>query len=248
MKLLQLESLGDIGILRFHRPEVLNALSSSLLEEMSLLLEKITQEGNIKVLILSGSGDRAFSAGADIKEMKTMNRKELLAYCSLGQKVVNQLKIAPFVTIAAIQGFALGGGLEMALGCDFIYASQDATLGLPEVNLGLIPAFGGISHIIEAVGIRRAKELLLTGASLSAKEAYEYGLVNHLCAPKELIDHCRKIAEKITQNSSFAVAKLKKAIMEGSELSDEERLKLEANFCSECQENQDFSHRTSRFQ
>ena len=169
MQFLRFEQEGHLGLLQLYRPDALNALNNQVLEELSSFFQKKSQEESLKVLIVTGSGTKAFCAGADVKEMQKMSHKEIMHLANLGHRVASSMEKAPFVTIAAINGFALGGGLEMALGCDFIYASKKAKLGLPELSLGLIPGFGGTQRLSRAIGTRLAKEMIFTGEIFSAE-------------------------------------------------------------------------------
>ncbi|KKL68762.1 hypothetical protein LCGC14_2121730 [marine sediment metagenome] len=177
MELISFEKRGQTGILKVNRPEALNALNRAVLEELQRFLSSGVSSENIRALIFTGEG-KAFIAGADIKEMQALDGAGIGEFCELGQGVTNSLASLEMVTIAAVNGFALGGGLEMALACDFIYASTGAKLGQPEVTLGIIPGFGGTQRLSRAVGVRLAKELITTGRFLGAEEALRIGLVN----------------------------------------------------------------------
>lgn len=234
MEYLNLEISNDVAILKVNRPQVLNALNGALLKEMQHFLQSTALEKQIKVLILTGAGDKAFIAGADIKEMSSMTQEQMESFSELGQNVANILETAPFITIAAVNGYALGGGLEMALACDFIYASKAAVLGLPEVTLGIIPGFGGTQRLRDAVGNRLAKEMIMTGKKISAEEAKEVGIVNKVCDPVTLIEECKKCAETILKNSFAAVIGVKNAINGGQQLGYVAAFELEKNICVGC--------------
>ncbi len=191
------EKRGSVGIFKINRPEVLNALNKKLLEEFLLFLDLIPRTQQIKALILTGEGEKAFIAGADIKEMQGMDFLQMKQFCELGQKVTLALENAPFLTVAAVNGYALGGGLEMALACDFIYASKTAKVGLPEVSLGIIPGFGGTQRLARAIGTRLAKEMIMSGKVISAEEAQKLGIINHLSEPQDLLKDCFQIIESI---------------------------------------------------
>lgn len=231
MKHLLFEQRGTVGILTVNRPESLNALNHDVLHEMASFLEG---KRDLRGLILTGAGEKAFIAGADIKEMLPMDAAAMMQFCSLGQKVSNLLENAPFVTLASVNGFALGGGLEMALACDFIYASTSAKLGLPEVTLGLIPGFGGTQRLTRAVGTRQAKEIIMSGKPLKAAEAQEVGIVNRVCAPDTLHAESLSCLEGIAQNSFYAVMQAKQAINVGQSLAMTESLELEKQMCAVC--------------
>jgi enoyl-CoA hydratase len=218
MKYLEIDEAGDTGILRINRPDALNALNQEVLEDFCSFFHNKGQALKIKVLILTGKGEKAFCAGADVKEMQEMTHKEILHLANLGHQVASFLENAPFVTIACLNGFALGGGLEMALGCDFIYASKDAKIGLPEVSLGLIPGFGGTQRLSRTIGSRMAKEMIFTGEILSAETAKNLGLVNKVCQADTLLQSATDTAKRIIANSFFAVQQAKLAIHHGVQL------------------------------
>jgi enoyl-CoA hydratase len=234
MKNLIYEKKDKIGLLKINRPQVLNALNKETLDELLKFLNEVSVQDGIKVLIVTGEGEKAFIAGADIKEMQQMDSLQMLQFCSLGQAVTHALDSAPFVTIAALFGYALGGGLEMALACDFIYAAQSAKVGLPEINLEIIPGFGGTKRLSSAVGIRLAKEMILTGKILAASEAYEVGLINKLCHEGDLLKECFETAEIVVKHSSHVISQAKHAINQGFHLSIPQALELERNMCAVC--------------
>lgn len=223
-----------IGILKINRPEVLNAINRATLEEMlDFLRNKIKQE-ECRSLIITGAGEKSFIAGADIKEMKEMTPTELLEFTRLGQEVTIAISKAPMLVIAAVNGYALGGGFEMALACDFIIASKSAKFGLPEVSLGTIPGFGGTQRLSRIVGTRLAKELVMSGRTFNAEEAHTYRIVNHIVENEALIKECSVISSEIIRHSFFAILQAKRSIDAGYSLSIEEALELERNMCAVC--------------
>lgn len=224
----------NIAVIKVNRPKVLNALNKDVLKEMQRFLEATALEKKVKAVILTGEGDKAFIAGADIKEMNSYNKHQILEFCQLGQNVANALETAPFLTIAAVNGFALGGGLEMALACDFIYASDKAVLGLPETTLGLIPGFGGSQRLSRAIGTRSAKELIMSGRKIDAKTAESLGIVNRVCSPPELLSQCKQTTQEILKNSFSAVIGAKNAINCGMQLGLTSALELERNIFLSC--------------
>lgn len=226
----QLES--DIYVLKINRPHALNALDKETLLELEQFLATYRYEAPFKVLIITGSGNKSFVAGADIKEMQAMQHLDMLQFCTRGQDVFNAFAKAPFVLIAAINGYALGGGLEMAMAADFIYASRTAKLALPEVSLGIIPGFGGTQRLARMIGISRAKELIMSGRLFSAEEGKNMGLINKVCEPEELIPACVHTAKEIRQHSFWAVLQAKRAINVGAAMSLEEALEVERNMCA----------------
>lgn len=204
------EREGRLALVKLNRPEVLNALSSALLEELDETLRALE---DCDVVIVTGSG-KAFAAGADIAEISKMTPGEWEDYLALGNRVMDRIERAPFVVIAAVNGYALGGGLELALACDLILADQEAFLGLPEASLGLMPSFGGVKRLTRLVGPLAAKELMLTGKSLSAHEAIRVGLVNRVCSGSSLLPECRTFAKEIQNNSQEAVVAIKRSVVE----------------------------------
>lgn len=234
MKYLSYEKDGDIGVLTVNRPEVLNALNRAVLVEIRDFLDHTVKDDHLKVLIFTGEGEKAFIAGADIKEMKALKHTEILEFLELGQGVTHLLESAHFVTLAAVNGYALGGGMEMALACDFIYASKNAKLGLPEVSLGIIPGFGGTQRLSRAIGTRLAKEMILTGKHITAEEAHKLGVVNAVCEPDKLLEECHATAQKIAKHSSIAVQQGKNAVNSGYQLGIHEALEIERNMFVVC--------------
>lgn len=244
MKHLIFEQRGVVGVLQINRQKAFNALNRETLEEMRDFFDTAPE---IRALILTGAGDKAFIAGADIREMQAMQPEEMLSYLLLGQEVANDIDTAPFVTIAALNGYALGGGLEMALACDFIYAKRGALLGLPEVTLGMIPAFGGTRRLCQAIGVRGAKELILSGRSMTAEEAFNIGLVNRICEPGTLMEQCYVTIGNILRNSFTAAMHAKEAIGEGFGLDPHDAMELEKNLAFICFSSRDREEGMSAF-
>jgi enoyl-CoA hydratase len=219
-----------VWVLTIHRPEALNALNGQVLNEMADALRQIGEidfEG-ARALIITGSGDKAFVAGADIKEIANLTEDQAFAFAQKGQSIFHELNLLKIPVIAAVNGFALGGGLELALGCDFIFAADHAKFGLPEVSLGLIPGFGGTVRLARAVGIRKARELTFTGDLIGAHEALELGLVNRVAPAGELMNVVMKTVDTILNRGPVAIAAAKKSINQSYELDVEEAQKTEA--------------------
>ena len=188
---------GGIATITFNRPEVLNALKMGTLSEVGEAIRTIADDEEVRALILTGAGDRAFVAGADIKELQKLTPISAKYFAVKGQEVLFALESLNIPVIACVNGFALGGGCEIALACDFIYASETAQLGQPEINLGIIPGFGGTQRLLRLVGRALAKELCLTGVMISAQEAKDIGLVNKVFPPETLMEETRKVASLI---------------------------------------------------
>jgi enoyl-CoA hydratase len=209
-----LERRGPVAVLTLDRPKALNALNTATLEALCVRCDEIAGDAELRAVVLTGAG-RAFAAGADIAEMRAQSPGEAEAFSRLGHRATAALESLAIPTIAAVGGYALGGGCELALACDWIYASQKARFGQPEVGLGLIPGFGGTSRLVRRVGIAWAKELVLTGEPLKADAALRIGLVNRVFAPEELLPAAVKVGETIAAKGPVAVAQAKRVIQEG---------------------------------
>lgn len=217
-KNLILENHPDgILLLKISRPQALNSLNSEVLAELKEVLIEVSSSTSTRVLVLTGDGEKAFVAGADIAEMKSKSVSEAVRFAQLGHEVTKLLELNSKPTIAAVNGYALGGGLELALACDFILASQSAVFGQPEVGLGVIPGFGGTLRLAKFVGLPRAKELILSGRKLKADEALKIGLVNHVYDPKDFMTKVLSLAGEIANQSGTAVSKAKMLLNEFSE-------------------------------
>jgi enoyl-CoA hydratase len=199
------------------RPEALNALNLAVLVELRVKLEALSKDPGVRVILLRGAGEKAFVAGADIREMESMSRSDAAHFSRLGHAVCLLLEQMPKVTIAAVHGFALGGGTELALACDFILGSERAQFGLPEVGLGVIPGFGGTIRLSRAVGPYRAKELVFSGERIKAEEAARLGLIRNPMQQDSFFTDARAIATKIAGNSLSAVISAKVLINEFEE-------------------------------
>lgn len=234
MKNLSFKKIDRVGILTINRPDALNAINQATLLEMKEFIEVTAEKEKIRALILTGSGEKAFIAGGDIKEMNGLSSKEMFKYLGLGQRVTFLLEHGKIITIAAVNGYALGGGLEIALSCDFIYASKTAKLGLPEVTLGIIPGFGGTQRLLRAVGSRRAKEMIFTGKFIQADEARRIGMVNEVFNPEDLIPEAIKTAEEILKRSVFSVRQAKIVINHGADLAITAGMAIEKQACTLC--------------
>lgn len=236
-----------IATITFNRPKALNALNHALLDELSCALDTVAGDENIRVLVLTGAGDRAFMAGADIKELAGMNTLQAKHFAQRGQTVINKIVELPIPAIAAVNGYALGGGLEMALACDFIYASESATLGLPEITLGLIPGFGGTQRLARLIGPNRAKEMIFSGRTVSADEARNMGLVNRVDPPDTLSASVMKTAQAMAAKGRISIRAAKEAINGGLDTSLETGLKIEQDAFAICMASEDAREGTRAF-
>ena len=214
MVFVNLERQGRVGIITINRPEALNALNSAVLQDLETAIDAAAQDSGIDVIILTGAG-RSFVAGADIGEMKGFSSIEGKKFGVHGGEVFLKLENMSKPVIAAVNGFALGGGCELAMSCDIRLASEKAKFGQPEVGLGITPGFGGTQRLPRIVGIGRAMELILTAKTISAAEAKEIGLVNEVYAPEELMDKALELANAICANAQIAVQESKRCIRKG---------------------------------
>ncbi|MBR8534393.1 enoyl-CoA hydratase/isomerase family protein [Carboxylicivirga sediminis] len=196
-----------VGIITFSRPKALNALNSEVLKELNTILDKIEASEDIRVIILTGEG-KAFIAGADIAEMQGKSEQEAKAFSSLGHDVMNRIEQSPIPFIGALNGFTFGGGLEMALSCSFLLAAETAKFSAPEVNLGLIPGFGGSQRLVRAIGLNNARYYLYTANMFDATEALRMGLVQAVYSNEELMDKAMELAKLITSKGPLATRTL----------------------------------------
>jgi enoyl-CoA hydratase len=216
MELVRSESRGAVRVLTLNRPAALNALDSATLEALLARCRELAESSEPRAVVLAGEG-RAFAAGADIAELRRQSPAQAQAFSRLGHRVTAALEALPVPTIAAVGGHALGGGCELALACDWIYASTRARFGQPEVNLGLIPGFGGTSRLLRRVGPAWARELVLGGEPIDAQTALRIGLVNRLFEPEELLEAAVRAGEAIARKGPLAVAAAKRVMLEGQD-------------------------------
>jgi enoyl-CoA hydratase len=218
---------GPLAIVTITRETALNALSSQVLAELTTLAGELEISDDIRVIALTGAGEKAFVAGADIAEMKDMSPVQAQAFSEMGGNLGTSIEESSKPWIAAVNGFALGGGCELALCCDFIYASDNAKLGQPEVKLGVIPGFGGTQRLARRVGVAKAKELCMTGDPIGATEALRIGLVDLVVPQTELLARVKDTAAKIAANGPLAVAEVKRLVHQGQSMSLDASLALE---------------------
>ncbi|PWK16344.1 enoyl-CoA hydratase-related protein [Tumebacillus permanentifrigoris] len=221
------EVRDHIAFITLNRPKSLNALNSALLRELGHLLDEIRASEDIRVVILTGTGEKAFAAGADISEMQPMTAIQGRKFSTAGMDSITKLETLPQPTIAAVNGFALGGGCEVVLACDIRVASTNAKFGQPEVNLGVTPGFGATQRLPRLVGAGIAKELLLTGDVIGAERAYQLGLVNHVVEPEQLMEKAIEIATKIAGKGQISVRLTKQGVNEGMNMDVERGLQYE---------------------
>jgi enoyl-CoA hydratase len=228
------ERKDRIGTITVNRPERLNALSLRTIQELAAVLSEAAEDQGVRVLIVTGAGEKAFVAGADIKELAQMTPVSGRETALRGQAVFHKLETMGKPSIAAINGFALGGGCELALACSIRLASRTAKLGQPEVKLGIIPGYGGTQRLARLCGKGVAHELCLTGEMISAEEAQRIGLVNHVYEPAELLPAATAMAKKIAANGRFAVGLAMEAIARGADMPQEEGMAFEAALFGTC--------------
>ena len=228
MNHVKFEVSDAIATVTIDRPKALNALNTETLQELNACFREIRSRRDIRVVIVTGGGEKSFVAGADIAEMYRSSASEGRALAKLGDETFRLLEEMPQATIAAVNGYALGGGCELAMACDIRIASEKARFGQPEVGLGVIPGFGGTQRLARLVGRGRAKELIFTCAVIDAQEACRIGLVNHVVPAEALMDECRAMAETIRSKSGYAVSLAKDLIDRGMETDREGGLSMEA--------------------
>ncbi len=208
---------NDICTITIHRPEKLNALNAEVLKELDLAIDEVMQSSDIRSAIITGSGEKAFVAGADISEFASLDAASGEAYARRGQSLFEKIENSSKIIVAAVNGFALGGGCELALACHFRVASDNAKFGQPEVNLGLIPGFGGTQRLTQLIGKGRALELLVTGNMIDAITAFNYGLVNHVVSREELLLKAKSILAVVNAKAPLAVARCITAVQHAYE-------------------------------
>lgn len=232
-KHLVIEKENKVGVLRINRPEAMNSLNTEVLEELLMAVEQVKNDQDIFVLVITGEG-KAFVAGADISEMSTMDPVQARSFAEAGLKVFREIESMEKPVVAAVNGFALGGGCELAMACDIRIASTKAKFGQPEVGLGVTPGFGGTVRLSRLVGPAKAKELIYTGNIIKADEALGIGLVNSVSEPEELMGAAMEMANKISSNAQLAVRYSKQSINRSFETDVETAMEIERNLFGLC--------------
>jgi len=244
---LLIKSEANVAVITINRPTKLNALNKATIEELHHAFKELDKDKNVKVIILTGSGEKAFVAGADISEFANFSEMEGGKLAAKGQKqLFDFVENLTTPVIAAINGFALGGGLELAMSCHFRIASHNARMGLPEVSLGVIPGYGGTQRLPQLIGRGRAMEMILTAGMIDASKALEFGLVNHVVEQEHLMDLCMKFASKISNNSPVAIGYAIKAVNAGFNNSIN-GFKMEIEAFGSCFGTSDFKEGTTAF-
>ena len=238
MEFITYEAEGQIGIITINRPKALNALNSTVLEELDKTLDAVDLQ-TVRCLILTGAGEKSFVAGADIGEMSTLTKAEGEAFGKKGNDVFRKLETFPIPVIAAVNGFALGGGCEISMSCDIRICSENAVFGQPEVGLGITPGFGGTQRLARIVGTGKAKEMIYGARNIKAEEAYRIGLVNNVYPLEELMPAAKKLAATIARNAPIAVRNCKRAINEGLQVDMDQAVVIEEKLFGNCFETYD---------
>ncbi len=238
---------NKISTVVVNRPEKLNALNEETFNELFELFTYLKKDTNTNVVIITGAGEKSFVAGADIGELNKCNSISGREFSQKGQKVFNLIENLGKPAIASINGFALGGGCELALACHIRVASENAKFGLPEVGLGIIPGYGGTQRLARLINSGRATELILTGDMISAEEAFRIGLVNHIYSISDLLNESEKIAEKIISKGQIAVSLALSAVISTDNISEAEGIELESNLFGVCCGSDDFKEGTLAF-
>ena len=233
------EKKGNVAVAAIDRPKALNALNSEVLEDLNMLIDTVNADPEIRVLIITGSGEKSFVAGADIGEMSALSKAEGESFGKKGNDVFRRLETLPIPTIAAVNGYALGGGCELCMACDIRISSDTAVFGQPETGLGITPGFGGTQRLARLIGPGMAKQLIFSARNIKADEAYRIGLVNAVYPAEELMPAAEKLAETIARNAPIAVRACKKAIDEGLEKPMDEAIVVEEKLFGSCFETED---------
>ena len=238
---------NNIMLVTINRPDVLNALNSVVFSELKDVFQKLLDSSDVKVVILTGSGNKSFIAGSDVSEMSKLSLLQARKFALLANQAQQTLANFPKPTIAAINGYAFGGGLEVAMCCDIRIASQNAKFGQPEINLGIIPGGGGTQRLSRLIGLGRAKQMVFSGLTIDAQRAYEIGLVNQVVSPDLLLAEALKLAEVISAKSPVTLAFAKQALDTGFDMDLENSLKLELELFAECFGTEDAKEGLSSF-
>lgn len=238
MEFVLYEQKGAVGVVTINREKALNALNSAVLDELNQILDEVNAD-EVRCLILTGAGQKSFVAGADIGEMSSLTKAEGEAFGKKGNDVFRKLETYPLPVIAAINGFALGGGCEIAMSCDIRICSDNAVFGQPEVGLGITPGFGGTQRLPRLVGAGMAKQMIYTGRNIKAEEALRIGLVNAVLTQEELMPAAEKMAAGIAKNAPIAVRNCKKAINDGLDADMDKAIVIEEKLFGDCFESYD---------
>jgi enoyl-CoA hydratase/3-hydroxyacyl-CoA dehydrogenase len=242
-----IEKKESILWLSFNRPGRMNAFNLDMIEEVSTAIDEANVDEDVRCILVKGEGDRGFSAGADLTMFTGLDAESAIATSEEGQRLMDKIEASPKPFVAAIHGFCLGGGLEFALACDFRIAAQSASLGSPEINLGIIPGWGGTQRLPRLIGLAKAKELVLLGDRISAEDAFKIGLVHKVVPLDKLYEEAEALCERLAIGPPIAIRVAKKAMTEGSDSSLKEGLKMEAQSFGELANTDDIVEGISAF-
>jgi enoyl-CoA hydratase len=231
---IELQIEGGIATITLNRPKALNALNLAMVGELQQAMRQVRDEPTVRVVVITGAGDKAFAAGADITEFKGMSPVDAWVFTQQIQMVYLEIERLPKPVIAAVNGYALGGGCELMLACDIVYASDRAKIGQPEINLGIIPGSGGTQRLPRLIGKQRAKELVLTGDMINAQEAWNLGLLNKVVPSDQLMTEVKKLADKLLAKGALTLKAAKEAIEEGYDIELERGLGIEGKLFALC--------------
>lgn len=231
---LELRMEGSLATITLNRPKALNAINLMMVGELEQAVHQVQDDPSVRVVVITGAGDKAFAAGADITEFQTMNPIDAWMFVQRLQRLFLQIERLPKPVIAAVNGYALGGGCELMMACDIVYASDAAKIGQPEINLGIIPGAGGTQRLARLIGKQRAKELVLTGEIIGAQGAWGLGLLNKVVPADHLMDEVRKLADKLATKGPVAIRAAKEAIEDGYDMTLERALAHEAQLFALC--------------
>lgn len=238
MSFVNYEVKDMVGVVTIDRPKALNALNSEVLSDLEAVIDAV-DTNEVRALVLTGAGEKSFVAGADIAEMSKLTKGEGKAFGKKGVDIFRKLELLPIPVIAAVNGFALGGGCELALSCDIRICSDNAMFGQPEVGLGITPGFGGTQRLARTIGVGKAKEMIYSAKNIKADEAYRVGLVNAVYTQEELMPAALKLAAKIASNAPIAVRACKEAINSGLQADIDSGLRIEETLFGSCFETED---------
>lgn len=244
---IDLQVEGNIATITLNRPKALNALNMAMVGELGQAIQQVRNDPAVRVVVITGAGDKAFAAGADITEFRAMSPVDSWVFTQHIQKVYLEIEQLPKPVIAAVNGYALGGGCELMMACDIVYASDRAKVGQPEINLGIIPGAGGTQRLARLIGKQRAKELVMTGDMMGAQEAWNLGLLNKVVPGDQLMAEVRKLAEKLAGKGGVALKAAKEAIEEGSDVGLERGLANEGKLFALCFSTEDKNEGVNAF-
>ncbi|MFV0364168.1 MAG: enoyl-CoA hydratase-related protein [Suipraeoptans sp.] len=249
MQYVKIEKLDDVNaaLVTISREKALNALNNDVLKDIDTAFDEVEKSYDVSSVIITGEGDKSFVAGADIAHMRDLNKKDAQEFSRFGSEVFSRIENFPIPVIAAINGYALGGGLELAIACDFRIASENALFACPEVGLGIIPGFGGTQRLMRVISVGKAKEMIYSGERIDASKAKEIGLVNAKVTSAELIEYTKTIAKRIAKNSLNAVKIAKKAMNDGAGRPIVEGISIETMIYPNCYETKDQVERMTAF-